>query len=87
MVICLGVQFFVIQQTLKQTDQQLEDIQRTIAQTRQAPGTHPYCRNCRFYGANRYIVCALHPEGWSEAEERCIDWEETTACDQSPLRK
>ena len=80
LVTCLGVQFFVIQQTLKQTDQQLEDIQRAVAQARTAPGTQPYCRNCRFYGSNRYIVCALHPEGWSEADAiRCVDWEGLTS--------
>ncbi|BAC91946.1 hypothetical protein [Gloeobacter violaceus] len=87
LVVCLGVQFFVIQQTLKQTDQQLEDIQRAMTQTRLAPGTQPYCRTCRYYGSNRYIVCALHPEGWTDLEAgRCVDFD-GIACDEKHHNK
>jgi type IV secretory pathway VirB3-like protein len=82
-LICLECLFFVLQRLIKQTDQQLEEMQRTLSQTRLAPGTQPYCRQCRFYGANRYIVCALHPEGWSAAEAvRCVDWD--TAASETP---
>lgn len=75
-LICLECLVFVLRRLIKQTDQQLEEMQRTLSQTRLASGTQQYCRQCRYYGGNRYIVCALHPEGWSTTEDtRCTDWE------------
>lgn len=75
-LVCLELLFLALQRILKQSDQELEEMQRTLSQARLAPGTQSYCRQCRYYGANRYIVCALHPEGWPSTEAlRCVDWE------------
>jgi hypothetical protein len=75
LVVSITVQFLLIQQQLKQTDEHLASIRRTVRDVRHAPGTHAYCHQCQYFAQNRYVVCSLHPGGWPEQEERCTDWQ------------
>lgn len=70
--VAVTVQFLLIQQQFKQTDEQLATIRRTVGEVRRAPGTQSYCHQCQYFAQNRYVVCSLHPSGWPE-EDRCSD--------------
>jgi hypothetical protein len=73
LVVMITVQFLLIQ--LKQTDEYPATPRQTVHEVRHAPGTHPYCHQCKYFAQNRYVVCSLHPGGWPEQEERCTDWQ------------
>ncbi len=73
-VASVTVQFLLIQQQLKQTDEHLATIRRTVREVRRAPGTQSYCHQCQYFAQNRYVVCSLHPDGWPE-QDRCLDWQ------------